>query len=98
MSAPYTTGPWRVAPEAFHPWLVECATKFPGVHGHVCVVGYRPNAYLIAAAPDMLAALRAVVAVFGSVAGEIHDGALAEAEVAAMEEARAAIAKAVPTS
>lgn len=32
------------------------------MRGKVCEVGYRPNAYLIAAAPQMLEALQAVAA------------------------------------
>ena len=41
-------------------FVVRCKTSLPGISGVVARCGYRYNAELIAAAPDMLDALRAV--------------------------------------
>lgn len=57
----HTPGPWSL--KGNHPWMVECPSNFPGAKGKVAEVGYLPNARLIAAAPDLLAALQAVVRV-----------------------------------
>lgn len=53
-SHPITSAPWSLNPKASHPWIVEAPTKFPGVKAEICKVGYRPNAELIASAPDLL--------------------------------------------
>lgn len=50
----HTAGPWTLRGQ--HPWVVQCPTNIPEIVGTVCEVGYKPNALLIAAAPDLLAA------------------------------------------
>ena len=57
----HTPGPWSLSQNNKHPWAVLCPTNFPKVMGVVCTVSYRPNALLIAAAPEMLEALEAFV-------------------------------------
>ena len=89
MKTQFTPGPWRVGPTA----LVPTVTRIQAGHALIASV-YRAgegdsqregNARLIAAAPDLLAALHDMV----------HYDDLPEAEQApAMAKARAAIAKA----
>lgn len=88
MSATHTPGPWAIQKGSAHPWVVECATTIPGILGAVCKVDYQPNAALIAAAPDMLAALRMVVV------DMVDDGWCPPADDARMVAIQAAIAKA----
>jgi len=86
-AATYTPGPWRVARNG--PWVVECPTQIPDVFGKVCDVGYKPNASLIAAAPDLLEALRTIVSAMPK------DGGMVRFDGDELAAARAAIAKAV---
>jgi hypothetical protein len=86
--AKHTPGPWSLNDDASHPWVVECQTNIPGHLGEVCKVGYLPNARLIAAAPDMLEALRNLLSLFEAIDGGDNDDA---PEFIA---ARAALAKA----
>lgn len=54
----HTQGPWSVKRNQSHPWIVECETNVPGHKGTVATVGYRLNAHLIAAAPELLEACK----------------------------------------
>lgn len=54
----HTAGPWRVNKTKSHPWVVECKTQIPDIWNDVATVGYKPNASLIAAAPDLLEACK----------------------------------------
>lgn len=66
--AKHTPGPWALDVEARHPWIVTCPVEgFPDLPGKVCEVGYQPNARLIAAAPELLAALSAITTLMGNV-------------------------------
>ena len=63
----YTTGPWRVAPAAdYHPGGGPLNVDADG-RGYICLAGWRgdaeaeANARLIAAAPDLLRALDALL-------------------------------------
>lgn len=58
--AEHTPGPWTIAKKKAHPWVVECNTTFRGIKNTVVECSFKPNAHLIAAGPDMLAALRLV--------------------------------------
>ncbi len=60
-NAQHTPGPWSLNEKAAHPWVVECPSDIPGHPGTVCEVSYRPNARLIAAAPELLEALEFVI-------------------------------------
>ena len=60
----HSLAPWALESEARHPWIVTCAIEgFPGLAGKVCEVGYLPNARLIAAAPDLLEALKTMLGI-----------------------------------
>ena len=61
MSA-HTPGPWFLAKDKTHPWIVQCNTQFPDAPNTVCSVAYKPNAPLIAAAPKLLDALKDMLA------------------------------------
>lgn len=70
METKWTPGPWKAAvgddPEdpGFNIWVVGCANKDTGVHGICSMDGpadwNRANARLIAAAPELYEALRAL--------------------------------------
>ena len=60
MSA-HTKGPWFVGKDSAHPWIVQCSTNVPDLPATVCEVGYKPNARLIAVAPELLAELVSLV-------------------------------------
>lgn len=89
MEAKHTPGPWRVDENAGH-WTVRCPCRglehVREADGNVCEVGYRPNAHLIAAAPDLLDAAKAFLAWWEDDHSKVPAGF---AEIA-----RAAIAKA----
>jgi hypothetical protein len=111
MSTQHTPGPWRVEPRegyGFKPRVL-------GERAHVCEVGnaveedwerWDADARLIAAAPDMLEALRECVQRFASTLEEIkslliahpidemQDDAANQADEQALDRARTAIAKA----
>jgi hypothetical protein len=55
----YSQGPWRVAPETAHPWVVEAqvVNAPPEITAIIARFDYRPNAFLAAAAPELLEAL-----------------------------------------
>jgi len=85
----HTPGPWALDAEAKHPWIVTCPVEgFPELPGKVCEVGYLPNARLIAAAPEMLEALKAMLPENNT------DEAQCRPDFETCEKARAAIAKA----
>lgn len=102
----HTPGPWTVAADKTHPWQVQCPQLgFPEDYkGIVCHVGYKPNAHLIAAAPELLSALVAILpdAADAFVYGRAVDGDIPETEIkkrsleraARHAAARAAISKA----
>lgn len=85
---PYTPGPWAVDTAKASAWIVTCPQRgfedVPEVRGKVCEVGYRPNAYLIAAAPQMLEALQAVAAA-ESRAQQLDARSMVRAAIAAAE-------------
>lgn len=56
--ATFSAGPWRVNPDLSHPWVVQCPTNIRGLLGDVCTVSYRPDAFLIAAAPELFVEIR----------------------------------------
>jgi hypothetical protein len=64
MKPRFTPGPWRIYETPFHVKIVG-PEKDPNEHAAVCLVGDRSpvmtNARLIAAAPEMLEALRLAV-------------------------------------
>ena len=91
MEAQHSKGPWTV--EASHPWVVMCESNIVGVKATICEVGYKPNAHLIAAAPDLLESLNNLV----NNTNEFHDGTydyLPPEFEEFVEGAKAAIAKA----
>lgn len=104
MSAKHTPGPWGILSTAVGPacmaFSIGQINEEKGLDGvsdeyAVCVVPLihdesRPNAALIAAAPDLLEALNDMVAMFADHAQYDDDGH----ETAAIEAARMAIAKA----
>ena len=59
--AKHSPGPWSLHGSKAHPWLVEAPSNVPGMPAPICVVGYKPNAQLIAAAPELLQALKTLV-------------------------------------
>ena len=54
----YTKGPWEVDKAKKHPWIVTCTDKRLGCQNPLVEVGYKPNAHLIAAAPELLEACK----------------------------------------
>lgn len=90
MTTKFTTGPWRVAPAV--DYLDGSLNVDAKQRGYICKAGQRgdaeawANACLIAAAPDLYAALVAIVAA--------DDVKSLDDIVAAMPAARAALAKA----
>ena len=85
MSAQHTPGPWHVDPE--NPtWVDDENECCMATTGYGDDEGDRANARLIAAAPDMLAALRQVV--------DETAGGMVPPSTDAIDTARAAIAKA----
>ena len=92
MKAKHSPGPWSLHGSKAHPWLVEAPSNVPGMPAPICVIGYKPNAQLIAAAPELLAALASLLARCGELdQSATHDGLQ---NCQALAQARAAIAKA----
>ena len=64
MKTQFTPGPWKVVDSKYKPrdqyerFAIECYSNIPGVPGIIAKCGYRFNANLIAAAPDLLEALK----------------------------------------
>ena len=54
----HTPGPWKVDKVKSHPWIVTCTDKNLGCQNTLVEVGYKPNAYLIASAPELLEACK----------------------------------------
>ena len=56
----YSSGPWVVDPDNRHPWVVRApvVNAPPEITVPICETGYRPNAYLIAAAPELFETLK----------------------------------------
>ena len=54
----HTKGPWTFVDGKYKPgdqrFTVECESNVPGMPGIIAKVGFKPNAHLIAAAPDLL--------------------------------------------
>lgn len=90
MSTPHTHGPWEAVSDNIGNVTVYGLTS--GANIDVCAMGGNTNdganARLIAAAPDLLAALQTMCNEFADLPGMVHD------ERAAVETARRAIAKA----
>jgi hypothetical protein len=93
----HTPGPWRVSSLRdthleVHPWdgtVVDERASTETVVAEVYARKRMPNARLIAAAPDMLAALKAVKACFGHTIPQSQQGQLAamiEAVIAKAED------------
>lgn len=64
----HTPGPWTVRDAKYIKgvvsemrFVVECDTNIPQNKGTVALAGYKPNANLIAAAPDLLEACKSLV-------------------------------------
>jgi len=93
MKAKHTPGPWTLHPTALHPAVRSVGTPDAGPR-RICTVGTmngnpvdKANARLIAAAPELLEALKACAAVC---AGETTNK---RGLISALEQARAALAK-----
>lgn len=97
MSAQHTPGPWAYVrnPESTR-WIIDSEPA----HAIACTAGFEPdneaNARLIAAAPELLEALEELAERAGAfnVSGVYFDEPSMTAEVAALQKAYAAIAKA----
>jgi hypothetical protein len=95
MTTQHTPGPWRVGDAAhtiFGPKQSDgsLAVTIASVAGNARMEDYRANARLIAAAPDLLAALKDITAKLASYE-KFPDGS---GNTATFDKARAAIAKA----
>ena len=56
-----TPGPWEVDKVKSHPWVVTCTDKNLGCQNALVEVGYKPNAHLIASAPEVLEACKEAI-------------------------------------
>ena len=54
----YTKGPWEIKRDSMLDWHILCKSNVPGFPGVVARVGYKPNARLIAVAPELLEACK----------------------------------------
>ncbi|MDD5565215.1 MAG: hypothetical protein PHQ91_15985, partial [Thermoanaerobaculaceae bacterium] len=61
----HTTGPWTLRDAKYAKgiisemrFVVECNTNIPEIKNTIALVGYKPNGRLIAAAPELLEALK----------------------------------------
>ncbi len=81
---PYSPGPWSVAKGTAHPWRIEAPSNVPELPCCIVDVSYRPNAHLIAAAPELLEALELIL---GTTCRELF-------AIESLEKVYAAIAKA----
>lgn len=97
METKHTPGPWALHPTALHPAVRSVGTPDTGPR-RICTVGTmngnpvdKANARLIAAAPELLAALQALV---GWEDAEIKHFGATRPDDWIMDGARAAIAKA----
>ena len=57
----HTPGPWKVDKVKRHPWVVTCTDKNLGCQNTLVEVGYKPNARLIASAPELLEACKTLM-------------------------------------
>lgn len=84
--AKHTAGPWKFCPVTQKIWTVDTDLDVGTFCGGPEMDQWEPNARLMAAAPDLAAALRTMLAVFCE-----DDGITPEACQAAEESARAAL-------
>lgn len=92
----FTPGPWLLD-DGNGRWTVTCPQRgfedVPDVRGRVCEVAYRPNAALIAAAPEMFDALGAAA---NELEWQLERGNGSDVTRAALSIVNAAISKAQP--
>ena len=72
----HTKGPWTFVDgkyksrDQYERFTVECESNIPGMPGIIAKVGFKPNAHLIAAAPDLLEACESAAALLNGLGRE----------------------------
>ena len=91
----FSHGPWSVNAEHKHPWVIE-GVGFPPVGMvEICTSSYRPNAHLIASAPDLYESVKNCADALTYALGVIpRNDPLIRKVQATRDAARAALAKA----